>query len=358
MKKKVLIAMSGGVDSSAAALLLQKQGYECAGATLSLCGNETDGAKRIADGLGMPFYIFDEHELFAREVMDHFVSEYRAGRTPNPCIDCNRFIKFRQLLDRAELMGCSHIATGHYARCGYDEASGRWRLLRSADPDKDQTYVLWALTQEQLSHTLFPLGGLNKSEVRAIAAEQGFLNADKPDSQDICFVPDGDYAKFIEGYTGKKSLPGKFIDTSGKVLGEHKGIIHYTLGQRKRLGISLGHRACVTAIDPESNTVTLGDEPDLYTSRLVARDINLIAYPEITAPMRVEAKTRYRHKAAPATLTQTGPDELTLVFDEPQRAITRGQSVVIYEGDVVVGGGIIALAQNFAVIIENFQSPT
>ena len=353
----VLIAMSGGVDSSVAAYLVKKSGEDAVGATLKLFSNDdiqldrtktccslsdVEDARSVALRLGIPYYVFNFGENFREQVIGRFIDTYERGGTPNPCIDCNRFIKFRQLLDRAELMGCSHIATGHYARCGYDEASGRWRLLRSADPDKDQTYVLWALTQEQLSHTLFPLGGLHKPEVREIAAEQGFINADKPDSQDICFVPDGDYAKFIEGYTGKKSLPGKFIDTSGNVLGQHKGIIHYTLGQRKRLGISLGHRACVTAIDPESNTVTLGDEPDLYTSRLVAHDINLIAYPEITAPMRVEAKTRYRHKAAPATLTQTGPDELTLVFDKPQRAITRGQSVVIYEGDVVVGGGIIA----------------
>lgn len=212
MKKKVLIAMSGGVDSSAAALLLQKQGYECAGATLSLCGNETDGAKRIADGLGMPFYIFDEHELFAREVMDHFVSEYRAGRTPNPCIDCNRCLKFGAFLDRALEMGFDYIATGHYARVGYDEASGRYRLLRGESRAKDQSYVLYQLTQEQLSHLLLPVGSFEKPEIREQAEEAGLANAHQADSQDICFIPDGDYVRFLRDYGGVTPQPGDFVD--------------------------------------------------------------------------------------------------------------------------------------------------
>ena len=219
MKKKVLIAMSGGVDSSAAALLLQKQGYECAGATLSLCGNETDGAKRIADGLGMPFYIFDEHELFAREVMDHFVSEYRAGRTPNPCIDCNRCLKFGAFLDRALEMGFDYIATGHYARVGYDEASGRYRLLRGESRAKDQSYVLYQLTQEQLSHLLLPVGSFEKPEIREQAEEAGLANAHQADSQDICFIPDGDYVRFLRDYGGVTPQPG----CEGRCLVFHTG---------------------------------------------------------------------------------------------------------------------------------------
>lgn len=352
-----MIAMSGGVDSSVAAYLVKQSGCDAVGATLKLFSNEdiqldrtktccslsdVEDARSVAMRLGIPYYVFNFGDNFKERVIKRFIETYENGGTPNPCIDCNRFIKFRQLLERAELMECTHIATGHYARCEFDEASGRWLLKRSADPDKDQTYVLWALTQEQLAHTLFPLGGMRKSQVREIAEEQGFLNADKPDSQDICFVPDGDYARFIEEYTGKTSPEGDFIDSTGKKLGRHKGVIHYTVGQRKRLGISLGHRACVTAIDPVGNTVTLGDEPELYSTELTVHDINLIAYPEIHGSLRVTAKTRYRHKAAPAALTQTGEDELKLVFDEPQRAITRGQSAVIYEGDIVVGGGIIA----------------
>ena len=341
MKKKVLIAMSGGVDSSAAALLLQKQGYECAGATLSLCGNETDGAKRIADGLGMPFYIFDEHELFAREVMDHFVSEYRAGRTPNPCIDCNRCLKFGAFLDRALEMGFDYIATGHYARVGYDEASGRYRLLRGESRAKDQSYVLYMLTQEQLAHVKLPLGGLRKDQVRVIAEEHGFINARKHDSQDICFVPDGDYAKFIEQYTGRKSKPGDFVDMNGNVLGRHKGIIHYTLGQRRGLGIPAAARLYVCDISPKTNQVVLGSNEDLFHTELTAEKVNLISCESLKEPMRLKAKIRYRHPEQDAVAWQTEDGVLHVRFDKPQRAITRGQAVVLYDGDIVVGGGVI-----------------
>ena len=341
MKKKVLIAMSGGVDSSAAALLLQKQGYECAGATLSLCGNETDGAKRIADGLGMPFYIFDEHELFAREVMDHFVSEYRAGRTPNPCIDCNRCLKFGAFLDRALEMGFDYIATGHYARVGYDEASGRYRLLRGESRAKDQSYVLYSLTQDQLAHTRLPLGAMHKSETRRIAEEQGFYNADKPDSQDICFVPDGDYAGFIARYTGRDCPAGDFVDESGHVLGQHKGIVHYTVGQRKGLGIAADAPLYVKRIDAAENRVVLSGNDALFSRELTANDFNWIAYDVPPRELRATARVRYHQREQAATVTVLSDGHVHLVFDEPQRAITPGQAVVLYDGDTVLGGGTI-----------------
>ena len=342
MKKKVLIAMSGGVDSSAAALLLQKQGYECAGATLSLCGNETDGAKRIADGLGMPFYIFDEHELFAREVMDHFVSEYRAGRTPNPCIDCNRCLKFGAFLDRALEMGFDYIATGHYARVGYDEASGRYRLLRGESRAKDQSYVLYQLTQEQLSHLLLPVGSFEKPEIREQAEEAGLANAHQADSQDICFIPDGDYGSFIRQYTGKSYPSGPFLDEGGAVLGAHTGIIDYTLGQRRGLGVSSTRgRLYVKEVRPQDNSVVLSCNDSLYGSTLTAANLNLIACDHLSAPVRLRAKVRYRMAEQPCTVEQTGPDTIHLAFDQPQRAITPGQAVVLYDGDTVVGGATI-----------------
>ncbi len=352
---RIMIAMSGGVDSSVAACLLTEQGYDCIGATLKLYSNEdilldksktccslsdVEDARSVANRLGIDYYVFNFSDNFKEKVIERFIDTYRAGGTPNPCIDCNRFIKFDQLLTRASLMDCGFVATGHYARVEFDNERGRYLLKRAADQGKDQTYVLWTLRQEQLRHTLFPLGGLTKTEVRSIADKHGFINAEKPDSQDICFVPDGDYAGFIEGYTGKTSEPGDFI-SEGRVIGRHKGIIHYTLGQRKNLGISLGRRIFVTGIDPEKNTVTLGDEPELFSSVLTAHDINLIAYDRIDSPLRVTAKVRYAHREASATLTQLGEDSLRVEFDEPQRAITRGQSVVLYEGDSVVGGGII-----------------
>lgn len=354
-ENRVMIAMSGGVDSSVAAYIMKSRGFDCIGATLKLYSNEdiqldrnktccslsdVEDARSVANRLGIPYYVFNFSDNFREKVIGRFIDTYRSGGTPNPCIDCNRYIKFDQLLTRAELMECGHIATGHYARVEFDEMKGRWLLKRAADTNKDQTYVLWALTQNQLSHTFFPLGNLTKPEVRKIAEAENFLNAEKPDSQDICFVPDGNYARFIESYTGEKSLPGDFI-SEGKKVGTHKGIIHYTLGQRKKLGISLGHQIYVTGIDPEKNTVTLGDEPELFCRSLDAHDINLIAYEQITEPLRVTAKVRYSHKEAPATLTQTADDSIHIEFDEPQRAITRGQSVVVYDGEMVVCGGII-----------------
>lgn len=354
-ENRVMIAMSGGVDSSVAAYLMKSQGYDCTGATLKLYSNEdiqldrnktccslsdVEDARSVANRLGMPYFVFNFSDNFKEKVIGRFIDTYKSGGTPNPCIDCNRYIKFNQLLTRAGLMDCGHIATGHYARVEFDKERGRWLLKRAADTHKDQTYVLWALTQTELAHTFFPLGNLTKPEVRKIAGEQGFLNAEKPDSQDICFVPDGDYARFIESYTGEKSKPGDFV-SDGKKVGTHKGIVHYTLGQRKKLGVSIGHTIFVTKIDPLSNTVTLGDESGLFTSSLDAHDINMIAFEKLEEPMRVTAKVRYAHKEAPAMLTQTGEDSFHLEFDEPQRAITRGQSVVVYDGDTVVCGGII-----------------
>ncbi|MBQ2765816.1 MAG: tRNA 2-thiouridine(34) synthase MnmA [Clostridia bacterium] len=356
MKKRILTAMSGGVDSSVAAYLIKSQGEDCVGVTLKLFSNEdihldldktccsltdVEDARSVATRLGMEHYVFNFSDNFKEKVIDRFVATYEAGGTPNPCIDCNRFIKWRQLLTRADLMECTHIATGHYARVEWDSASGRMLLKRSADMSKDQTYVLWALTQEQLSRTILPLGALSKDEVREIAEAQGFINANKPDSQDICFVPDGDYAGFIERYSKKIPEPGNFIDSDGKILGKHKGLIRYTIGQRKGLGIALGRPIFVSRIDPENNTVTLGDEELLFSRELYAEDINLIAVPKIDAPLRVTAKVRYSAKEALATVVQTGEDELHFEFDSPQRALTRGQSVVLYSDEVVIGGGII-----------------
>lgn len=350
-----MIGMSGGVDSSVAAYIMKDRGFDCIGATLKLYSNEdiqldknktccslsdVEDARSVANKLGIPYYVFNFSDNFKEKVIDRFVNTYNNGGTPNPCIDCNRFIKFSQMLNRAKLMDCTHIATGHYARVSFDSNSKRYFLKRAADKNKDQTYVLWSLTQEQLSHTFLPLGELTKPEVREIAESQGFLNAEKPDSQDICFVPDGDYAKFIEAYTGKKSPVGDFM-FEGKKVGTHKGLIHYTLGQRKKLGISLGHQVYVTGIDPLKNRVTLGNEDELFTSSLDAHDINLIALDKIECPIKVTVKVRYAHKEAPATVVQTGEDSFRVEFDAPQRAITRGQSAVIYDGDVVIGGGII-----------------
>ena len=354
--KKVMLGMSGGVDSSAAALILRNQGYDVTGVTLEMfsdkdvdtCGKKNNGnlsgagdAAKVAKKLGFSHVTFDFRECFRENVMEYFCRSYLNGRTPNPCIECNRHLKFGKMLEKALEAGCDYIATGHYAVCEYDEERGRFLLKRSADKKKDQTYMLYSLTQEQLAHTLFPLGNLEKSEVREIAAEYGLVNADKPDSQDICFIPDGKYTPFIEKFTGEKSVSGNFLDMDGNILGLHKGHINYTAGQRKGLGISLGKPAYVVKKDWERNTVTLGNEEDLYTSVLIAEDVNFISVDEITSPMRITAKARYSQKDCPATLSKADDGRYMVMFDEPQRAVTSGQAVVFYDGDIVVGGGTI-----------------
>lgn len=356
MKQKAMIAMSGGVDSSVAALLIKERGYECIGATMKLFCNEdigiprehscctledTEDARSVAYKLGMPHYVFNFSSRFHEDVIKRFVSAYENGMTPNPCIDCNRYLKFDKLLLRAHQVECDYVVTGHYARIAFDSASRRYLLKKAADSKKDQSYVLYSLTQGQLAHILFPLGELHKPEVRAIAEAHGFVNAKKHDSQDICFVQDGDYADFIERHTGKTCPPGNFIDAQGNVLGKHKGIIHYTIGQRKGLGMARPEPTYVTAINPKDQTVMLGGARDLYSTALTAKDINLISLDRIEGPMRLKAKVRYRRPEQWATVVQIDADTLRIEFDEPQRAITGGQAVVLYDGDIVVGGGTI-----------------
>ncbi len=351
-----MIAMSGGVDSGVAACLLSEQGYDCIGVTMKLFGNaevgvgrerscctleDVEDARSVAYALNIPYYVFNFTSRFKEDVIDRFVSAYENGATPNPCIDCNRYLKFNKLFRRARELDCDCIATGHYARVEYDGAHKRYLLKKALCAEKDQSYVLYCLTQEQLAHTLFPLGGLRKTQVRRIAAEHGFINAEKHDSQDICFVQNGSYADFIKEYTGKDYPCGNFVDKSGNILGTHKGIIRYTVGQRKGLGLSLAEPMYVCKVNPIENTVTLGSNDDLFSKSLTAKDINLISVDRLDRPVRLSAKVRYRQPEQPATVTQVDSDTLRIEFDEPQRAITKGQAVVLYDGDTVVGGGVI-----------------
>ena len=335
--------MSGGVDSSVAAFLIKNGGDECAGAIMRLLAQsaEEDAARSVAERLGIPFHIFPLECEFRETVIKPFIDAYRAGLTPNPCVDCNRSMKFGKFLELARGLGMSHIATGHYAVVERDAASGRWLLRRGADLKKDQSYVLWTLTQEQLSRTLLPLGSLSKEEAREIAEAQGFSNAHKKESQDICFVPDGDYAAFIRETTGRADEPGKFVDESGRVIGGHKGLIHYTIGQRRGLGLSLREPLYVRAKNAADNTVALCPESGLYSKTLTASRVNFITVEKLDRPARVRAKIRYRAPERPATVEQLSEDKIRIEFDEPQRAITPGQSVVLYDGDYVVGGGVI-----------------
>ena len=355
-QKKALIAMSGGVDSSVAAFLVQQSGYDCIGVTMRLYDNAPDtdsgagtccsledveDARSVARRLGMPFYAFNFKSDFREKVIEKFIRCYECGLTPNPCIDCNRHLKFDHLLRRGMELGCDYIVTGHYAQIRQDQGSGRYILYKAADLSKDQSYVLYALTQEQLAHTRFPLGSLSKAEVRAIAEEQGFINARKHDSQDICFVPDGDYVAFMERHTGKHYTAGDFLDLQGNVVGKHQGAVRYTLGQRKGLGLAMGAPVYVCAKDMTQNTVTVGPNEALYSTSLRADDWNWFPFAALDHPLRVTAKARYNQPPQPATVYPEENGTARVVFDLPQRALTPGQAVVLYDGDMVVGGGTI-----------------
>lgn len=354
---KALIAMSGGVDSSVSALLMKQAGFTCFGATMKLndscvettngktccTASDTEDARGVCAKLGIPYYVFNFTEDFRRDVIEDFVRSYEKGETPNPCIECNRCLKFGKLFHRAKELECDYIVTGHYARIEFDEKSGRYLLKKALNEAKDQSYVLYFMTQEQLAHTKFPLGDYHdKSEIRRLAEIHGLVNAKKAESQDICFVPDGDYTGFIRGFSGKEYPEGDFVSTKGDVLGRHKGIIGYTVGQRKGLGISWSEPLFVVSKNAEKNTVTLGTADELLSQRLTARDFNWISFEKPPVePVRVSVRTRYHAKETPAFAKANPDGTVEVIFDEPQRAISPGQAVVLYDGDVVAGGGII-----------------
>lgn len=356
-KGSVMLGMSGGVDSSAAAAILLDQGYDVVGVTMQIwpdmaeerqhteggcCSlSAVDDARRVADRLGIPYYVLNFKELFQQKVIDYFNQEYQKGRTPNPCIACNRYVKFEAMLQKAVSMGMDYVATGHYARVSFDEASGRYQLKKSATAAKDQTYALYTMTQDQLSRTLFPIGDFTKDKVRELARDMGLSVASKPDSQEICFVEDNDYGRYITENTDMEIKPGNFVDHKGNKLGMHKGIIHYTVGQRKGLGIAFGKPMFVVAVRPEDNTVVLGDETEVFSHELTASDLNFISIDELKDEMRVIAKIRYSAKEAAAVIKPFTEGRVKVMFDEAQRAITPGQSVVFYDGDIIVGGGVI-----------------
>ncbi len=355
MTKRALIAMSGGIDSSICAYLMKEKGYDCTGATMELFDKENIGiiesqscttkkdvedARSVCDALSIPHLILDFSDRFKECVIDNFINSYESGITPNPCIECNRHLKFAKLFETADKENCDLLVTGHYVRTEYDEKSKRFLLKKALDPNKDQSYVLYSLTQSQLARVYFPLGEIEKTSVREIAKKLGFVNSEKKESQDICFV-EGSYFDFIKNTTNKTYPEGDFIDKDGNILGTHKGIIRYTIGQRKGLGLSFDKPMFVTKVDVQSNTVTLGPHEELFSDTLIADNINLISVSEIKEPMRVHAKVRYRHQEAPATIKQMDDGKILVKFDQPQRAITKGQAVVFYDGDIVVGGGTI-----------------
>ncbi len=344
--KKVLVAMSGGVDSSVAAYLLQSAGYDVSGLTLKLFNTMNEdiiySAALTAKAIGVPHYVLNLADDFKQRVMDYFVNSYLKGLTPNPCVECNRYIKFEEVLKFAASKDILKISTGHYAQIEYDNCSGRFLLKKAKESSKDQSYFLYVLNQRILKDTLFPLGTLTKEDVRKIAKEAGFENAGRKDSQDICFLPNGSYADFVMEYaTSDIKDDGYFIDPKGKVLGRHKGIHQYTIGQRKGLGIALGKPAFVVSKNILNNTVTLADENALYSNRLRAGQINMISYESLEQPMRLKVKTRYSQSEQWARVFQVESDELVVEFESPQRAITAGQSAVFYEDEYVVGGGVI-----------------
>jgi tRNA-specific 2-thiouridylase len=365
--KTIAVAMSGGVDSSTVAAMLCAEGYNVVGLTMQLwnqrrlaghegmpeavtgrCCSLDDvyDARRVAETIGIPYYVVNHEDRFERDVVRPFVKEYLSGRTPIPCSLCNNHLKFDQLLTVAQQIGADAVATGHYARVEFDDGRGRWLLKRPTDRSKDQTYFLFGLTQEQLSRTLFPLGGMNKPEVRELARKHGLALAEKPDSQEICFVPGGDYKNFLDAYLAEQgeSFPetaGELVTTDGRVIGEHSGIHNFTVGQRKGLGVATGSPLYVLQIKGDARQVVVGDQANLYSQTMITRKNNHISIDSLDEPMRVNVKIRHRHEAAPATIQKAGDDEITVTFDEPQRAITPGQAAVFYDGDAVVGGGWI-----------------